>query len=131
MKRMHIHVGVDDIPTSIAFYSALFGAGPTVSEDDYAKWMLEDPRLNFAISTGHCEATGVEHVGIQVDTPDELLQMRNRLQNADAVATIEEGETHCCYAKSEKTWAIDPQNVVWETFHSMEQATTYGKRPTL
>lgn len=129
MKRMHMHVGVSDMEQSIAFYSALFGAQPTVSEGDYAKWMLDDPRLNFAISVGHCEKTGVEHVGIQVDTADELAAMRDRLQAAEAVTTIEEGDTHCCYARSEKTWAVDPQDVIWETFHSMAQARTYGTRP--
>lgn len=130
MKRMHMHVGVENLDQSIAFYSALFGAAPSVSEPDYAKWMLEDPRLNFAISAGHCNSVGVEHVGIQVESEEELAELRERLQRADTVATWDEGETHCCYANSEKTWTRDPQNVIWETFYSMAGAKTYGTRPS-
>lgn len=130
MKRMHIHVGVDDLNQSIAFYTALFGDEPEVTEHDYAKWMLEDPKLNFAISTGHTSASGIEHVGIQVESESELQNVRARLQQAEELSTFEESNTTCCYANSNKTWTVDPQNVIWETFHSMEQVKTYGTRPT-
>ena len=93
--------------------------------------MLDDPALNFAVSTGHSAASGIEHVGIQVDSEAELATVRERLQHAEQIGTFEEQGTHCCYANSNKTWATDPQNVIWETFHSMEQVETYGTRPTL
>jgi len=129
MKRVHMHIGVENLEQSIAFYSALFDATPTVSEGDYAKWMLDDPRLNFAISQGHCKKSGIEHVGIQVESEDELQELRTRMQRADAITSWDEHKTHCCYANSEKTWTSDPQNIVWETFYSMAQAKTYGERP--
>lgn len=129
MKRIHMHVGVEDVTESVSFYSVLFGAPPSVQETDYAKWMLEDPRLNFAISAGHTDATGIERVGIQVENEEELAEIRQRFDAAQAVTTFDEPETNCCYANSSKTWAKDPQNVIWETFHTMEQIENYGQRP--
>ncbi|OSZ72724.1 glyoxalase/bleomycin resistance/dioxygenase family protein [Sphingomonas sp. IBVSS1] len=129
MKRLHVHVGVTDLAESISFYSALFGTGPTLVRDDYAKWMLDDPRVNFAISHGHA-TPGIEHLGIQAETPDELAEVTGRL-NAAARPVLAEGETTCCYARSEKSWTSDPQGVVWEAFHTMEQARTYGSSPAL
>ena len=124
MKRLHVHVRVNDLDQSIRFYSALFAAEPTVTKGDYAKWMLEDPRVNFAISTRQ-DAGGVRHLGIQVENAEELQEVYARLQRADA-PTFEEGATTCCYAKSEKTWVADPQNIVWETFLTTGESTTYG-----
>ena len=111
MKRLHVHVGVDDLDQSIRFYSTLFGADPTVTKPDYAKWMLEDPRVNFAISSGNADK-GIEHLGIQVESPDELQEVYGRLNSADR-PILEEGATTCCYARSEKSWIADPQGVVW------------------
>jgi len=124
MKRLHVHVGVTDLDRSIGFYSNLFAAEPTVIKTDYAKWMLDDPRVNFAISTRQ-EGAGVRHLGIQVETPEELSEVYARLQEADA-PVFEEGQTTCCYAKSEKSWINDPQGVPWETFLTSGEATTYG-----
>jgi len=124
MKRLHVHVGVTDLDRSISFYSNLFAAEPTVIKTDYAKWMLDDPRVNFAISTRQ-EGAGVRHLGIQVETPEELSEVYARLQEADA-PVFEEGQTTCCYAKSEKSWINDPQGVPWETFLTSGEATTYG-----
>ena len=124
MKRLHVHVGVNDLNQSIGFYSALFAAEPTVRKNDYAKWMLEDPRVNFAISL-RPEGGGVRHLGIQVESNEELQEVYARLKQADG-PTFEEGTTTCCYAKSEKTWINDPQGVAWETFHTTGESTTYG-----
>jgi catechol 2,3-dioxygenase-like lactoylglutathione lyase family enzyme len=129
MKRLHVHVGVTDLGQSIAFYSALFGAPPSLVRDDYAKWMLDDPRVNFAISHGHA-TPGIEHLGIQAETPEELAEVTARL-TAAAGPVLPEGETTCCYAKSEKSWTADPQGVVWEAFHTMAEARTYGASPAL
>lgn len=129
MKRLHVHVGVTDLAQSIAFYTNLFGTAPTLARDDYAKWMLDDPRVNFAISHGHA-ATGIEHLGIQAETPEELADITARLNSA-AAPVLAEGETTCCYARSEKSWTSDPQGVVWEAFHTMAQARTYGSSPAL
>jgi len=115
MKRLHVHVGVDDLKRSIGFYSTLFGAEPTVTKTDYAKWMLEDPRVNFAISSGNHAAKGIEHLGIQVESGEELNEVYGRLKAADR-PVLEEGATTCCYAKSEKSWIADPDGVVWEAF---------------
>ena len=131
MKRIHMHVGVDDLSQSISFYSVLFGAPPSIAETDYAKWMLEDPRLNFAISTGHTATTGIEHVGIQVESESELEDIRKRIAKAQTLASFGEPETNCCYARSSKTWTKDPQDVIWETFHTMDQIETYGTKPDL
>jgi catechol 2,3-dioxygenase-like lactoylglutathione lyase family enzyme len=129
MKRLHVHVGVTDLDRSIGFYSSLFAAEPTVRKSDYAKWMLEDPRVNFAIST-RADGGGVRHLGIQVETSEELQDVYGRLKAADA-PVLEEGATTCCYAKSEKSWIADPQGVVWETFHTTGESTTYGGAPAL
>jgi hypothetical protein len=124
MKRLHVHVGVADLDHSIRFYSTLFAAEPSVLKPDYAKWMLDDPRVNFAISKRETGG-GVRHLGIQVETRDELEEVYARLKAADA-PVFEEGETTCCYAKSEKSWINDPQGVAWETFHTTGESTTYG-----
>lgn len=130
MKRMHVHVGVTDLDRSIAFYSTLFGSQPSVTKPDYAKWMLEDPRVNFAISAGNHAATGIEHLGIQVEDGDELVEVYGRLRAADR-PVLEEGATTCCYAKSEKSWIADPDGVVWEAFLTEGEATVYGDSPAL
>jgi catechol-2,3-dioxygenase len=124
MKRLHIHVSVDDIAKSIGFYSALFATQPTVTKPDYAKWMLEDPRVNFAISARGAQ-TGLDHLGIQVETDAELQEVYARLQQADR-PVLEEGATTCCYAKSEKSWIADPQGLSWETFLTSGESTVYG-----
>ena len=128
MKRLHVHVAVESLDASIHFYSQLFAADPTVRKHDYAKWMLEDPRVNFAISTRGRNA-GIEHLGIQVDTRDELIEVYDRLKRADR-PVLEEGVTTCCHAKSEKSWIEDPQGVKWETFHTTGESTVYGSEPT-
>jgi catechol 2,3-dioxygenase-like lactoylglutathione lyase family enzyme len=127
---MHVHVGVKDLDASIHFYSTLFGTQPTVTKHDYAKWMLEDPRVNFAISAGHHEVKGIEHLGIQVESGEELTEVYDRLMAADR-PVLEEGATTCCYAKSEKSWISDPDGIVWETFLTNGDATVYGDSPTL
>lgn len=124
MKRLHVHMGVDDLATSIRFYSTLFAAEPTVRKPDYAKWMLENPRVNFAISQGR-GAVGIHHLGIQVDGRDELVEVYDRLKAAER-PVIEEGETVCCYAQSEKSWIADPQGLAWETFFTHGESTVYG-----
>ena len=129
MKRMHVHVGVDDLAQSTRFYSALFGAEPTVTKPDYAKWMLDDPRLNFAISAGHA-TRGIEHLGIQAEDDAELAEVYDRLKAANR-PVLYEGATTCCYAKSTKSWIVDPQGVVWETFLTNGEATAYGGEPAL
>ena len=129
MKRLHVHVAVDDLDRSIGFYSALFATEPSVTKPDYAKWMLDDPRVNFAISM-RGTAAGVEHLGIQVEDAGELADVYARLKKADA-PVVEEGKTTCCYAKSEKSWITDPQGVVWETFLTEGEATTYGASATI
>lgn len=130
MKRLHVHVGVADLDKSIGFYSTLFGAEPTVTKADYAKWMLEDPRVNFAISSGNHAARGIEHLGIQVESGEELTEVYDRLKAADR-PVLEEGATTCCYAKSEKSWIADPDGVIWEAFHTSGEATVYGNSPAL
>ena len=124
MKRLHVHMSVEDIAQSVKFYSTLFATGPAVIKPDYAKWMLEDPRVNFAIST-YSSKPGVDHLGIQVETADELQDVYGRLQKADR-PVLEEGATTCCYAKSEKSWIADPQGVSWETFLTSGTSTVYG-----
>ena len=130
MKRLHVHVGVADLDRSIGFYSTLFGAPPTVVKDDYAKWMLDDPRVNFAISIGQERANGVRHLGIQTESPEELGQVYGQLRAADR-PVLEEGRTTCCYAKSEKSWIADPDGVVWEAFYTDGESTLYGDSPAL
>jgi predicted enzyme related to lactoylglutathione lyase len=124
MKRMHVHVAVDDLKKSIGFYSALFDASPAVVKPDYAKWMLEDPRVNFAIST-RGKQPGLDHLGIQVESRDELQEVYARLHKAGGVV-VEQGQTACCYAKSEKSWIDDPAGIAWETFHTTGESTDYG-----
>jgi catechol 2,3-dioxygenase-like lactoylglutathione lyase family enzyme len=124
MKRLHVHVSVEDIAQSVRFYSKLFATEPAVIKTDYAKWMLDDPRVNFAIST-RCGVVGVDHLGIQVETPDELREVYQRLQQADR-PVLEEGATTCCYARSEKSWITDPQGLSWETFLTSGESTVYG-----
>ena len=124
MKRLHVHVSVEDIAQSVRFYSTLFAAEPTVVKPDYAKWMLDDPRVNFAISA-RSEETGLDHLGIQVETPDELHEVYGRLTQADR-PVLEEGATTCCYAQSEKSWIADPQGLSWETFLTSGESTVYG-----
>ena len=130
MKRLHVHVGVEDLDQSIHFYSTLFGAQPTVTKSDYAKWMLDDPRVNFAISAGNHARKGIEHLGIQVESQAELGEVYGRLKAADR-PVLEEGQTTCCYAKSEKSWISDPDGVVWEAFLTKGEATVYGDSPAL
>ena len=124
MKRLHVHVSVEDIPHSIAFYSALFAAKPSVVKTDYAKWILDDPRVHFAISTRGREP-GLDHLGIQVESTDELHEVYARLRQAGG-NIIEQGQTTCCYAKSEKSWIDDPAGIAWETFHTTGESTVYG-----
>ncbi len=127
MKRFHVHVHVEDLSNSIRFYATLFGAEPTVTKHDYAKWMLEDPRVNFAVSTG-THAKGVGHLGLQVDQPEELAEIAARGKAAE-LGGVEEREARCCYTKSNKHWFTDPQGVVWETFESFGAIDTYGEDP--
>ncbi len=127
MKRLHVHVSVKDLDDSIRFYSTLFGAPPTRQENDYAKWMLDDPRVNFAISSRSI-APGISHLGIQAETADELGVLADRAREAGDSVFIEEGAT-CCYAQSDKAWVEDPQGIRWETFHTTGNATVYGEAP--
>jgi catechol 2,3-dioxygenase-like lactoylglutathione lyase family enzyme len=126
MKRMHVHVSVDNLAASIDFYSSLFGAGPSVHKTDYAKWMLDDPRVNFAISQ-RGERTGLNHLGIQVESGEELGQMQARLQGLQPDLEKEEA-VPCCYAKSDKYWVTDPQGIAWETFHTLDAIPVFGER---
>jgi catechol 2,3-dioxygenase-like lactoylglutathione lyase family enzyme len=124
MKRMHVHVAVSDIAQSVGFYSALFDAQPVVVKPDYAKWMLDDPRVNFAIST-RGRTPGLDHLGIQVEDKAELDEVYARLHKAGGTV-IEQGQTACCYAKSEKSWIDDPAGIAWETFHTTGESIDYG-----
>jgi predicted lactoylglutathione lyase len=125
MKRFHVHVRVKDLNESIGFYTALFNHQPSVLKPDYAKWMLDDPRVNFAISTGHSE-TGIEHLGIQAGSSEELRTVYDHMKNAKG-AVKEEGTCTCCYSKSLKSWITDPQGVSWEAFYTYGEATVYGE----
>jgi catechol 2,3-dioxygenase-like lactoylglutathione lyase family enzyme len=124
MKRMHIHVAVSDLDKSIGFYSKLLNATPSVVEADYAKWMLDDPRVNFAISARGV-APGLDHLGIQVDSADELAEIRDRLDAAGEAMLSQEAAT-CCYTRSDKHWVTDPQGLAWETFHTLGSVPVYG-----
>lgn len=124
MKRFHVHVAVDDLDQSISFYSALFAAEPTVIKSNYAKWMLDDPHVNFAISTRGRQA-GLDHLGIQAENGGELKEIYARLRKAGG-NIVEQGQTACCYAKSEKSWIDDPAGISWETFHTTGESTDYG-----
>ena len=125
MKRFHVHAHVEDLQASIAFYSKLFAAEPARVETDYAKWMIEDPRINFAISTRGGKP-GVDHLGFQTDTEEELTELKARAQAAD-MALLDEGETTCCYARSEKHWVTDPQGIPWEHFHTLGSIPTFSQ----
>jgi len=125
MKRLHVHVSVENLAESIRFYSALFASEPTVSKDDYAKWMLDDPRVNFAISKrGH--KVGLDHLGVQVESEAELNEMHTRLANAELPMEAQIG-ANCCYAKSDKYWAVDPQGIAWESYHTLDSIPTFGE----
>ncbi len=125
MKRFHVHVAVQDLAASTKFYATVFGQAPTVEKPDYAKWMLEDPKVNFAISTRASGKTGVDHLGFQVDSDDALKGLQAQLQAADAGMVTEEN-TACCYARSDKYWVVDPTGIAWETFHTLGSAPVYG-----
>ena len=125
MKRLHVHVAVTELAESVRHYSALFAAEPTVLKDDYAKWSLEDPRVNFAIST-RGKKSGLDHLGIQVENAAELDEMNQRLNEA-ATPVREQSGTTCCYARSNKYWSVDPAGIPWETFHTLESAPVYGE----
>lgn len=124
MKRFHVHVAVNDLDTSIRFYSTVFGTAPTVRKPDYAKWMLEDPRINFAISNRGAPP-GLDHLGFQVDSDDELAVLRKQVAVAE-IAALDQPNATCCYAHSDKYWITDPQGVAWETFHTLGEAEIYG-----
>lgn len=126
MKRFHIHIGVKDLDHSIQFYTTLFGQKPSKIKEDYAKWMLDDPRINFAIST-RSEELGIDHLGIQVDESNELEELTNRLKNAD-LGIFDEGTTTCCYAESSKAWVKDPAGIAWEAYHTMADAEVFSKK---
>jgi lactoylglutathione lyase len=126
MKRFHVHAHVDDLQASIAFYSHLFAAAPTRVEGDYAKWMLDDPRINFAISTRGGKP-GVDHLGFQVDSEAELGELKARAQAAD-MALLDEGATSCCYARSDKHWLTDPQGIAWEHFHTLSDIPVFSEK---
>ena len=124
MKRFHVHVGVANLDKSIQFYAAMFGAAPTVTKHDYAKWMLEDPRINFAISSRGGQ-TGINHLGLQAESADELAEIHTRLQAADSAIVAEEA-ANCCYVKSDKYWVQDPEGVAWESFHSLSEVPFFS-----
>ena len=125
MKRFHVHAHVADLKASVAFYSRLFAAEPTRLESDYAKWMIEDPRINFAISTRGGQP-GVDHLGMQTDSDEELLELKARAQAAD-MTLLDDGQTTCCYARSEKHWVTDPQGIAWEHFHTLNSIPTFNE----
>lgn len=127
MKRLHVHINVTDLDQAVGFYSTLFAAKPTLVKGDYAKWMLDDPLVNFAISS-RGQTEGLSHLGIEVETPAELDDVYDRLEDAGG-PTLKEGATACCYHKSEKSWINDPANVAWETFMTTGENTTFGNDP--
>lgn len=125
MKRLHVHVAVNDLKQSIRFYSALFAAQPTVLKEDYAKWQLDDPRVNFAISS-RAKSAGLDHLGIQAESETELEEIGSRLAQADVSVSAQKAAS-CCYAKSDKYWTLDPQGIAWESFHTLDSAPVYGE----
>ena len=127
MKRFHIHIGVEKLDEAICFYSALFGTEPVKTKPDYAKWLLDDPRVNFAIST-RVKTKGMDHLGLQVEKELELAELRDRLKAA-GMAVVEEGETTCCYARSDKSWVQDPAGIPWEAYRTMEDAHVFASQP--
>ena len=130
MSRLHVHIAVTDLEQNIRFYSALFGTEPGVSKPDYAKWELADPAVNFAIST-RSPQRGLDHIGIQAESDNELTEIRNRLEQA-GIAGLEQADAACCYARSDKYWTRDPQGIAWETFHTLDSIPTFsaGKAET-
>jgi len=124
MKRFHVHVTVNDLDASIQFYSTVFGIPPTVLKPDYAKWMVDNPRINFAIST-RGSAPGIDHLGVQVDSDEELSELREQVKAADVVV-FDQADATCCYARSDKYWTTDPQGIPWETFHTLDSIPVYG-----
>jgi hypothetical protein len=126
MKRFHVHAHVDDLQASIVFYTRLFAAEPTRVESDYAKWMIDDPRINFAISTRGSKP-GIDHLGIQTDTQSELAELKARAEAAD-MALLDEGQTTCCYARSDKHWLTDPQGIAWEHFHTLDSIPVFSEK---
>jgi catechol 2,3-dioxygenase-like lactoylglutathione lyase family enzyme len=124
MKRFHVHVAVADLAANIRFYSGVFGVPPTVQKPDYAKWMIEDPRINFAISQRGAKA-GVDHLGFQVDSDEELRALRSQVAAAE-IAAVDQPGAECCYARSDKYWTTDPQGIAWETYHTLGEAEIYG-----
>lgn len=125
MKRFHVHVAVDDLEANIRFYSTVFGMPPTVRKPDYAKWMVEDPRINFAISDRGA-ARGVDHLGLQVDSDEELKALRQQVDGAE-IAAFDQVQAQCCYARSDKYWITDPQGIAWETYHTLDQVEMFGQ----
>jgi catechol 2,3-dioxygenase-like lactoylglutathione lyase family enzyme len=125
MKRFHVHLAVDDLDTSIRFYSNIFGTPPTVLKADYAKWMLEDPRVNFAISKQGL-TPGVDHLGVQVESEAELALLREQVATAE-ITVLDQPNAECCYARSDKYWITDPQGIAWETFHTLDSIPVYGE----
>jgi catechol 2,3-dioxygenase-like lactoylglutathione lyase family enzyme len=125
MKRFHVHISVEDLETNVRFYSSVFGAPPTVLKPDYAKWMLEDPRVNFAISKRGLKP-GVDHLGVQVESDAELATLRKQVAAAE-IAALDQANAECCYARSDKYWITDPQGIAWETFQTLDFIPVYGK----
>ena len=125
MKRFHVHVAVDDLEANVRFYSNVFGTPPTVLKSDYAKWMLEDPRVNFAISKQGLKP-GVDHLGVQVESESELSVLRKQVAKAEITA-LDQPNAECCYARADKYWITDPQGIAWETFHTLDSIPVYGK----
>jgi catechol 2,3-dioxygenase-like lactoylglutathione lyase family enzyme len=125
MKRFHVHVSVDDLDANIRFYSTVFGMPPTVIKTDYAKWMLDDPRVNFALSKRGARA-GLDHLGVQVDSDEELALLREQVGQAE-IAALDQTGAACCYAKSNKYWVTDPQGIAWETFHTLDTVPVFGE----
>jgi catechol 2,3-dioxygenase-like lactoylglutathione lyase family enzyme len=125
MKRFHVHVAVEDLEATIRFYSGVFGAPPTVRKPDYAKWMLDDPRINFALSK-QSGNPGIDHLGIQLDSAEELAALREQVADAQ-IAAQDQSNAECCYARSDKYWTTDPQGIAWETFHTLESIPVRGK----
>jgi catechol 2,3-dioxygenase-like lactoylglutathione lyase family enzyme len=124
MKRFHVHVAVDDLDANIRFYSAVFGTPPTVTKIDYAKWMIEEPRINFAISNRGAK-TGLDHLGFQVDSDEELRELRQKVAEAE-IAALDQPQAECCYARSDKYWITDPQGIAWETYRTLGEVEIYG-----
>jgi catechol 2,3-dioxygenase-like lactoylglutathione lyase family enzyme len=124
MKRFHVHVAVDDLDANIRFYSAVFGTPPTVTKTDYAKWMIEEPRINFAISNRGAK-TGLDHLGFQVDSDEELRELRQKVAEAE-IAALDQPQAECCYARSDKYWITDPQGIAWETYRTLGEVEIYG-----